>query len=114
MENSPMTYTNDADAPGPLARRLRFEAILAGVLLLIGFLLLPACVYFVGQRILGDYGGGLGTFYGDLYAAIGRGEPGAWILLGSPFLGVELLRLLVLPLRRRRPAAPTESHAAEV
>ena len=109
-----MTYTNDADAPGALARRLRFEAILAGVLLLIGFVLLPACVYFVGQRILGDYGGGLGAFYGDLYTAIGRGEPGAWILLASPFLGVELLRLLVLPLRRRRPAAPTESHAAEV
>mgnify|MGYP001820966030 CR=1 FL=1 len=109
-----MTAATDTVASGPLARRLRFEAILAGVLLLIGFAVLPACVYFVGQRILGDYGGGLGAFYGDLFAALGRGEAGAWILLGSPFIGIELLRLLLIPLRRRRPRPSSEGHAAEV
>ena len=101
-------------APGPLARRLRFEAILAGILLLLGFAALPACVYLVGQRILGDYGGGLGAFYGDLYAALGRGEPGAWILLGSPFLGIELLRVLTIPLRKRRSAGASDGQPAEV
>ena len=49
-----MTEATDTVAPGPVARRLRFEAILAAVLLLIGFAVLPACVYFVRQQILGD------------------------------------------------------------
>jgi hypothetical protein len=114
LDNPTMTDATDTVAPGPLERRLRYEAILAGVLLLIGFAVLPACVYFVGQQILGDYGGGLGAFYGDLYAALGRGEAGAWILLGSPLIGIELLRLLVIPLRRRRARGLPEGHAAEV
>ena len=109
-----MSDAAESAAPGPLARRLRFEAIVAGVLLLIGFAALPACVYLVGQQILGDYGGGLGAFYGDLYAALARGEPGAWVLLGSPFLGIELLRVLIIPLRRRRSSGASDGQPAEV
>lgn len=107
-----MEHPSDSTPPRPAARRIRFELIFAAVLLAIGFGLMPLAVYLVGQQILGDYGGGLGTFYGDLYAALGRGERGAWILLTSPFLGIELLRLLILPLRRRRP--PPVPKAAEV
>jgi hypothetical protein len=107
-----MAHSSDSPAPGSAARRLRFELILAGVLLAIGFGLMPLAVFLVGQQILGDYGGGLGTFYGDLYAALGRGERGAWILLTSPLIGIELLRLLVLPLRRRR--GPAAAKPAEV
>ncbi len=107
-----MTQSSESTSPGPATRRLRFELILAAVLLVVGFGLMPLAVYLVGQQILGEYGGGLGAFYGDMYSALGRGERGAWLLLASPFLGIELLRLLILPLRRRRP--PSEAEPAEV
>ena len=109
-----MSSTRDNPSERPALQRLRRELILAGVLLLAGFALLPMAVYAVGQRILGDYNGGLGAFYRDLYTALAAGETGAWLLLASPFLGIELLRLLIIPLFRRRRPATAESEPAKV
>lgn len=73
-----------------------------------GFLVLPAIVYGVGVRLLGEYrpGGGMGLFYGDLYRALGRGEGWAWLLLLGPYLGIMAIRLMWLPVRGRRGAEP--------
>ncbi|MEJ2516276.1 MAG: hypothetical protein P8080_10125 [Gammaproteobacteria bacterium] len=86
--------------------RLRRELIWLAVMVAFGFLVLPALIYSVGDWLLGEYrpGAGMGTFYSDLYGAFGRGEPWAWLLLFGPYLGVMALRVLWIPLRRRRRA----------
>jgi hypothetical protein len=76
-----------------------------------GLLILPALVYLVGQQLLGDYrpGATVGTFYADLYSQLGAFSPWAWALVLGPWLAIQLLRLLWLPLRRATPRAPHES-----
>jgi len=96
--------------PGALPRRLRFELIFNGVLILIGLLLVPAAVFYTGQELLGEYatdGRGLLHLYASVLKDMGRGEPAAWALCLSPVLGITLLRLLWLPLRRRPGPEPT-------
>lgn len=101
---------------------LRREALLFLVLAGFGLLALPALVYLVGQVLLGEYlpGATMATFYGDLYGHLARLSPWPWLLVLGPWLAVQLLRLLWLPLRplarrgrrdddgpRAAPAAPT-------
>ena len=96
--------------PGALRRRVRFELIFNGVLVLIGVLLLPAAVFYTGQELLGEYatdGRGLLHLYASVLKDMGRGEPAAWALCLSPVLGITLLRVLWLPLRRGSRPQPT-------
>lgn len=75
-----------------------------------GLLALPALVYLVGQFLLGEYrpGAGMGAFYADLYGQLAAPAPWAWLLVLGPYLGIQLLRLLWLPLGwlAHRPARP--------
>lgn len=74
--------------------------------LFLGLVLLPVAVYFVGQAIFGDYGGGsFGHFYSELSGRIRSGDGAAWFLVLSPYLGWQTLRLVALGWRRagRRP-----------
>ena len=84
---------------------LRRELLWLAVLLALGFLALPAAVYWVGAELLGEYrpDGGMGRFYADLYAEVTGGNAWAWALLCGPWLGVTALRLL-WRLQRSRPA----------
>lgn len=89
---------------------LRREALLFAVFGGLGLLALPALVYLVGQELLGEYrpGANMGTFYADLYGHLGALSIWAWILVLGPWLAVQLLRLLWLPLgalTRRRATA---------
>jgi len=83
---------------------VRRELTWLAVLLPLGFLALPAAVYVVGAELLGEYrpDGGMGQFYGDLYAAVAAGDPWAWLLLSGPWLCITALRLLWRPLRSAR------------
>jgi hypothetical protein len=73
----------------------RETAIAAGSLAF-GLLVLPFAVYFVGQRLLGDYGEGEGglslaeSIWLDLLAL----RLPAWILVLSPYFVVQLARLV--------------------
>jgi hypothetical protein len=104
-----MTSRNDHTAEGdPEPSRtpvwLRRELIIAGVFVPIGAILLPIAIYMVGQSLLGTYseqGYGIGRLYGDIFSDLAAGFPAAWILVLSPWLAVQLLRLSVIPLRRR-------------
>jgi hypothetical protein len=107
---------DDASGPGEigsssvLARRIRRELIIAGVLVPTGCLLLPLAIYFTGQTLLEQYsdsGEGIGRLYGDIFRDVASGSPSAILLILSPWLGLQALRLALLPLRRRR----TESSA---
>lgn len=69
--------------------------------LFLGLVLLPVAVYFVGQAIFGDYGGGsFGHFYSELSGRIRSGDGAAWFLVLSPYLGWQTLRLVALGWRR--------------
>jgi len=99
-----------------LKRRLNFQhgsvltSLLRELLLLLGFLLLgllavPVAVYHLGGLVFGAYAGGtgsLGSFITALYAALGDGDRGAWLLVIAPYGIAMLLRACLWSLRRRR------------
>lgn len=111
---------NQASAPneshpdpgtGGWRRRLRFELIFNGILFVAGISLIPAAVFFTGQELLGEYskeGEGLLHLYGNILKDMGRGHLAAWGLVLSPLLGINLLRLLWLPLRRGSQPEPAQ------
>lgn len=70
------------------------EAILAVLLFAFGLFVLPVAIYFVGQQIIGDYeGDGVIGLVLALWSALVRADAVAWILVLSPYLVVQLLRL---------------------
>jgi len=89
------------------ATLVRRELILAGLLVPVGLFVLPVAIYFTGQTLLGSYsedGQGLARLYGDIFSDLGRGFLPAWILVLSPWLGIQILRLVIWPLRRKTAA----------
>jgi hypothetical protein len=83
--------------------RIRYELLLAGVMFVIGLVPVPVAVYFVGQVIVGPYEGetGLLGLIGQIASDLVSFRPGAWILVLSPYLIVQLLRTLTLGWRKR-------------
>lgn len=77
------------------------ELLLALGLIAFGLIALPAMVYFVGQRVVGEYSDGIGGLYAAIGDALVAGNVFAWILVLSPYLGVLSIRLF-LSLRQRR------------
>lgn len=90
---------------------LRREALVLAGLGGFGLLVLPAFIYLVGQFLLGEYrpGATVATFYADFYGQLGAFSPWAWALALGPWLAIQLLRLLWLPLRRATRRPPRES-----
>lgn len=82
---------------------LRKELLLALSLLGLGLFLLPPAVYWVGRQVVGEYEGenGLWGLTLELWAAALGANPLALILITSPYLIVQALRLS-RRLRRRR------------
>jgi hypothetical protein len=81
-----------------LRRELLVFAVFGGF----GLLILPGIVYLVGQRLLGEYrpDAAMGGFYADLYGHLGALSVWAWLLVLGPWIAVQTLRLLWLPLER--------------
>lgn len=80
-----------------LARR---EAALFFGLLFLGFVLVPIAIYWVGQKVLGSFGGyGYADFFGELSAKIRSGDLVAWFFVLSPYLAWQVLRLTALAWR---------------
>lgn len=78
------------------------EAVLALAALAIGLIGLPAMVYLVGQLIVGEYEAGLTGFYEAIGAALVEGRWYAWMLVLSPYIGIQLLRFIFWLRRSRR------------
>jgi hypothetical protein len=88
--------------------RWKKELILAAVLIGFGLLVLPYMIYFVGLQIVGTYegeGGALGLMLA-IWAALGRGAWAAWMLVLSPYLVVQLLRVTIKIARWRPRVTP--------
>ena len=81
---------------------VKFELVLAAVLLAVGLLPLPVAVYWVGQFVIGVYeGGGVGELLSSIWTELGRGSATAWILVLSPYVAIQLIRAARKLLRRQ-------------
>ena len=86
-----------ADNRSALVRTVRKEAGLLIGFLFLGLIAMPVAVFVVGQNIFGEYGGhGYSQFYGDLSGRIRSGDAVSWFLVLSPYLGWQILRLMLL------------------
>lgn len=73
------------------------EVALFVVLLFFGFVLMPIAMYWLGQQLLGDFGGtGYGDFYGTLSGKFRSFDPTTWFVVLSPWLVWQVLRLTVV------------------
>ena len=72
------------------------ESGLLLTLLFFGFVFAPIAIFFVGQNVLGQFGGyGYSDFFGTLSARIRTGDLVAWFFVLSPYLIWQTLRLTV-------------------
>ncbi len=77
----------------PVAR----EALLFVVLAIAGVVLLPLAVFYVGDAVFGSYGGdGFGEFFESLLGKLGRADRFAWLLVLSPYIVVQVLRIMAM------------------
>jgi hypothetical protein len=88
--------------------RHKKELVLLGSLLAFGLFVLPLVVYLVGIEIVGPYEGEGGAFglLGSILAAVARGSWSAWVLALSPYIIVQLARIVVRVVRRRERVTP--------
>lgn len=84
---------------------LRETALFLG-LLFVGLVFVPIAIYWIGAQVLGEFGGyGFADFYGSLGARVRAAEAGAWFLVLSPYLVVQVLRLTWFGWRASRKTA---------
>jgi hypothetical protein len=78
------------------SRTIKREIAIAAGLFAAGLLLLPPAIYWVGRQVAGDYGGGGGplALADQIWADFMQLEPGAWLLVLSPYLLLQLVRLI--------------------
>ena len=78
---------------------LKETALLVG-LLFIGFVIMPIAIYWIGPRVLGEFGGyGYSDFFGGLSARIRSGDLVAWLFVLSPYLVWQILRITLFAFR---------------
>ena len=87
---------------------LKKELVISGILLFVGLVVLPFCIYIVGQNVIGEYSPDAGAFglVTAIWSDLGRFSIGAWILVLSPLAVIQLLRLSARIWRRPRDSAP--------
>lgn len=79
---------------------LKESALFFG-LLFFGFVIVPVVVFFVGQKLLGQFGGyGYSDFFGTLSARVRSGDSVAWFFVLSPYLVWQTLRLTLFAWRK--------------
>ena len=78
------------------------EALLALGAIAFGLICLPAMIFLVGQRLVGEYEGGLPALYQAIGTALTEGKWYAWVLILWPYLTLLLLRFSLWLRRHRR------------
>lgn len=85
-----------SDKSPSLSRILKKESAIFAGFLFVGVVLLPIVIWFVGKIVFGAYGGaGFAEFFGTLNGKIRSGDLVAWFLVLSPWLALQVLRLMV-------------------
>jgi len=96
----------------PIRTTLTRELALLLSLLLIGLVLLPMAVFFVGGQVFGDYGpGGFSGFFNTLGGKLRQGDWVAWFLVLSPYFAWQAVRLTAFFWRRLGQRATSSRHA---
>ncbi len=86
-----------SDNPSPTVKILKKEGALFVFLMILGLIVLPIAIWFVGKSVFGAYGGaGYADFFGVLSAKLRNGDVVAWFLVLSPYLVWQCLRLMAL------------------
>ncbi|MGH7122834.1 MAG: hypothetical protein ACREFI_00580 [Stellaceae bacterium] len=74
---------------------IKREIAIATALFAAGLLLLPPAIYWVGRQLVGDYaGGGLLALADQIWSDLLQLEPAAWVLVLSPYVLLQLVRLI--------------------
>ncbi|HZF30068.1 MAG TPA: hypothetical protein VE907_13180 [Gammaproteobacteria bacterium] len=86
----------------------RRELTIAAVAFAVGFFVLPLAIYWLGQRVLGEYApdAGILDLADQIWGDFLRLEPAAWLLVFSPYLVLQLSRLARRLVRARNPVRP--------
>jgi len=80
---------------------VRNEAMLLVGLLIFGIICIPGAVYLVGQLIFGDFAGdGFRDFFASISTKLLAADGAAWLLVASPYLVLQCLRLTRYTWRR--------------
>lgn len=92
-------------------RALTAEVALLLMLVFVGLTLLPLLIYAIGSSLFGSYGvSGFSGFYATIHSEMRNGEAAAWLLVLSPYIVWQTLRLTVRGFRwasRGRPHIPS-------
>jgi hypothetical protein len=84
-----------SEEPSTLSTLLKKEAAVFLVLLFVGLVILPICIWFLGNAVFGAYdGAGYSDFFGTLTGKIRSGNLVAWFLVLSPWIVWQCLRLI--------------------
>ena len=76
------------------SRTIKREIAIAAALFAVGLLMLPPAIYWIGRQVAGDYAGGPLAFADQIWADFVQLEPAAWLLVLSPYLLLQLVRLI--------------------
>ena len=76
------------------SQTIKREIAVAAGLFAAGLLLLPPAIYLVGRQVAGEYAGGPLALADQIWADFMQLEPGAWLLVLSPYVLVQLVRLI--------------------
>ena len=81
--------------------RFKFEAITAGIALLVGLLVMPSLIWIAGRATLEPYAnGGVFALYFDYFKGLVQFRPSCWIAVLGPFAFLTLIRFWRDILRR--------------
>ena len=73
---------------------VRREAMLFVGLLIFGIVFMPSAAYLIGQLVFGHYAGdGFSGFFSSIGAKLLAADRVAWLLVASPYLVLQCLRL---------------------
>ena len=85
----------------PVKQILLKETALFVGLLFFGFVIVPMVAYWLGPRLIGEFGGhGYSEFFGELSGKVRSGDLTAWFFVLSPWLAWQVLRLTVYAWRK--------------
>lgn len=91
-----------------MLRELVWALVWAVAAIIVGIIVLPLSIFFVGERMFGSYAGGLSAFYGALLTDLAAFKLTAWVLVLAPAVLVLGVRGLL-----RRPAPVSDGPASD-